>query len=291
VSVDAPCQPVTPAAQGSGGVSDSAHGVDSNPELNNRSGWRSNSRERLDQRADIRVNAANRFRIMLINRASLSQTLDAITAAHFDGRTLAAVDRGRAARWIAGRQGLPGAYGGTFAGFPSERSRGVVLFTGERIASASARHILGEEASRALRQLRVRDSNVNQALERADDGLMRCLARAAEDPRHGNPGLYCCGKCSVGLWRNLLAGGLDRQAERLTSGALHLRSMRDGEHQWHRFPFWYTVLALNEMDSAEARSELKYAAPALEQAASRAAPASVYARRRHELAIRTLNGL
>jgi hypothetical protein len=80
---------------------------------------------------------------MLINRASLSKTLDAINAAHFDGRTLAAVERGRTARWIAGRQGLPGAYGGTFAGFPSERSRGMVLFTGERIASASARHILG----------------------------------------------------------------------------------------------------------------------------------------------------
>ena len=102
---------------------------------------------------------------MLINRTSLSQTVDAINAAHFDGRILGAAERGRAARWIAGRQGLPGAYGGTFAGFPAERSKGIVLFTGERIASASARHILGEEASRALRHLRVRDPNVTRALE------------------------------------------------------------------------------------------------------------------------------
>lgn len=228
---------------------------------------------------------------MLINRASLSQTVDAINAAYFDGRTLAAAERRHAARWIARRQRLPGSYGGTFAGFPSERSRGIVLFTGERIASASARHILGEEASRALRQLRVRDPEVTRALEAADDGLMRCLERAAEDPRNGNPGLYCCGKCSVGLWRNLLAGGLDRREERLRRGASHLRSMRVGEHQWRRFPFWYTVLALSEMDSAEARTELKYAAPALERAASRAVPSAVYARRRHELAVRTLNGL
>jgi hypothetical protein len=226
---------------------------------------------------------------VLINRASLSQTVDAINAAHFDGRTLAVVERGQAARWIAGRQGLPGAYAGTFAGFPSERSRGIVLFTGERIASASARHILGEEASRALRHLRVRDSKVTRALEHADSGLMRCLARAAEDPRHSNPGLFCCGKCSVGLWRNLLAGGLDRHEERLRRGALHLRSMRDGQHQWRVFPFWYTVLALSEMDNAEARTELKYAAPALERAASRAVPSARYARRRHELAVRTLN--
>jgi hypothetical protein len=226
---------------------------------------------------------------MLINKASLSQTLDAINAAYFEGRTLAPAERRQAAQWIAARQGLPWCYGGTFAGFPSERSRGIVLFTGERIASASARHILGEEASRALRQLRVRDPNVTRALEAADDGLRRCLARAAEDPRKTNPGLYCCGKCSVGLWRNLLAGGVDRQEERLRRGALHLRSMRDGAHQWRKFPFWYTVLALSEMDSAEAKTELTYAAPVLERTASRAVPSALYARRRHELAVRTLN--
>jgi hypothetical protein len=228
---------------------------------------------------------------VLINRASLSQTVDAINAAHFEGRTLTAAERGQAARWIAARHALPGAYGGTFAGFPNERSRGIVLFTGERIASASARHILGEETSRALRYLRVRDPHVTRALDGADSGLMQCLERAAEDPRASNPGLYCCGKCSVGLWRNLLAGGLDRREERLRRGASHLRSMRDGEIQWRRFPFWYTVLALSEMDSAEARAELKYAAPALERAASRAVPPAVYGRRRHELAVRTLDGL
>jgi hypothetical protein len=152
---------------------------------------------------------------MVIHTTSLSQTVDAINAAHFDGRTLAAAERSQVARWIADRQGLPGAYGGTFAGFPSERSKGIVLFTGERIAFASARHILGEESCRALRLLRVRDRIVTQALDAADEGLMRCFARAAEDPRKRNPGLYCCGRCSVGLWRNLLAGGLDRHEERL----------------------------------------------------------------------------
>lgn len=225
---------------------------------------------------------------MLINRASLSQTVDAINGEHFEGRALAAAERSRAARWIAARQGLPGSYGGTFAGFPSERSRGIVLFTGERIASASARHILGEEASRALRLLRVRDRSVTRALNAADDGLMRCLVRAAEDPRKRNPGLYCCGKCSVGLWRNLLSGGLARREERLRHGALHLRSVRDGEHGWRKFPFWYTVLALSEMDMTEARAELKYAAPALERTATRPAASAVYARRRRELAARAL---
>ena len=228
---------------------------------------------------------------MLITRTSVSQTIDAVNAAYFDDRALTAAERGEAARWIASRQGLPGSYGGTFAGFTSERSKGIVLFTGERIASASARHILGEEASRALRLLRVQDRRVTSALAAANDGLLRCLARAAEDPRKRNPGLYCCGKCSVGMWRNVLAGGLDRREERLQRGASHLRSVRNGEHGWRKFPFWYTVLALSEMEGGEATAELKYAAPALEHAASRASSSAVYARRRQQLAARTLNSL
>ena len=84
------------------------------------------------------------------------RSVHAINAAHFSGQTLAPAERTRAARWIAGRRGCPEPTR-YFAGFPSERSNGIVLFTGERITSACARHILGEEASRALRQLRVRN--------------------------------------------------------------------------------------------------------------------------------------
>jgi hypothetical protein len=226
--------------------------------------------------------------MVLINATSLSETVDAINAAAFHRRPLSADSRKKAARWIAARQGLLGAYGDTFAGFASERTKGIVLFTGERITSASARHILGEEASRVLRFLCVRDGAVEAALSHATAGLMRCLERAALDPRYTNPGLYCCGKCSVGLWRNLLAGGLDRQEERLRRGVAHLRLMRDGEGQWRKFPFWYTVLALNEMDLPEALNELRYAGPRLELAAARTRASPTYAARRHEIATRVL---
>ena len=228
--------------------------------------------------------------IGLINRTSLSKTVDAVNAAQFDGRALGLAERRQVARWIAARQGMAGSYAGTFAGFPVERSKGIVLFTGEAVTSASARHILGEEASRVLRLLHVRDRSVTSAIEAADEGLMRSLARAA-DRRHRNPGLFCCGKCTVGLWRNLLSGGLDRADERLQRGASHLRSVRDGKQGWRKYPFWYTVLALSEMDVHEARAELKYAAPALERTANRSVPLPTYAGRRHELAIRTLNSL
>ena len=95
----------------------------------------------------------------------------------------------------------------------------------------------------------------------------------------------------VGLWRNLLSGGLSRREERLRQGASHLRSVRDGEQGWRAFPFWYTVLALSEMDMPEAKAELTYAAPALERAAARPVASAVHARRRQELAARALRGV
>jgi hypothetical protein len=225
---------------------------------------------------------------MLVQEESLSQTVDAVAAALFDQRELPAAERKRTAEWIAARQGLPGAYADTFAGFSSERERGITLFTGERITSASARHILGEETCRALRQLAVRSRGVAAALERATEGLSACLERAASDPRNTNPGRFCCGKCTVGLWRHLLAGGLDRREERLQRGVRHLHSVRDGEGEWRAFPFWYTVLALSELDAPEAKKELRYAAPALQRTALRKPAKSVYAQRRHRLAERAL---
>lgn len=225
----------------------------------------------------------------MINRASLSKTLDAVNAVAFDQRELPSGERKLIARWIAARQGQTGAYGDTFAGFPAERQKGIVVFTGERITSASARHILGEEASRVLRLLDVREPKIQAALERADAGMANCLALAALDSRNSNPGKYCCGKCSVGLWRNLLSGGLDRQEERLRKGVGELlRAHRTADGKWRVFPFWYTVLALAEMDLPEAREELQYVAPVLERTARRALPSNVYGKRRHELARRAL---
>jgi hypothetical protein len=225
----------------------------------------------------------------VIRRGSLSQTVDAVNATVFDQETIPPAEAKAIAQWLADRQGLPGAYADTFAGFPDERQKGIVLFTGERISSASARHILGEETCRVLRLLGVRTPSVQKALERADAGLMNCLARAALDPRHANPGKFCCGKCSVGLWRNLLSGGLDRQEERMRKGVGELlRAHRTRDGKWRVFPFWYTVLALAEMDLPEARKELEYAAPVLERTARRPRASSIYPQRRHQLARRAL---
>jgi hypothetical protein len=224
----------------------------------------------------------------VIHEESLSRTVDTLNELDFEQRELSSSERTSFARWIAGRQGLKGAYADMFAGFSAELTQGIVVFTGERITSASARHVLGEETSRALRLLRSSDPNARAALERANAGMMKRLAQAEPHPRY-NPGRYCCGKCTVGFWRNLLSGGLDRQEERLRRGVAEaLRSVRAGQGKWRVFPFWYTVLALSEMDLPEARAELDYVAPVLERMAKRRPPSSVHGKRRHALACRVL---
>lgn len=223
----------------------------------------------------------------LVHPGSLSETIGEVNEALVNGKKLSARDRNDVARWIASRQGQPGAYADTYAGFERERRQGIRLFTGERVNSASARHILGEEACRVIRQLGVRDTGVRRSLERATEGLLKCLSSATKVQRQPNPGVFCCGKCTVGLWRHLAVGGLDRHEERLQKGISTLHPRRDGKGGWRAFPFWYTVLLLSEIDLPSAKAELRYAASELERAiAGRAA--TRYAHRRRSLATRAL---
>jgi len=63
-----------------------------------------------------------------------------------------------------------------------------------------------------------------------------------------------------------------------------LHSMRDGRGEWRAFPFWYTVLALADMDLDEARTELRYASARINAEAKRDAATSPFAKRRNALA-------
>jgi hypothetical protein len=230
----------------------------------------------------------------LIYPTSLSETVNTVNDAYFHGRTPARGDRKQAALWIASRQGLPGAYAGTFALTDDERQQGIRLFTGERATSAGARHIVGQEACRALRFLDVDDPVVQTALHLASANLAARVGPLS--PPTGSShwfdaylgGVYCCGRCSVGFWRHVTAGGFDDQERRLAVGLKCLTSQRKDDHTWAKFPFWYTVSALIEMPAELARGDLQHAAPRLEKAAARTAPSDGFALRRHLIAQRAL---
>lgn len=221
----------------------------------------------------------------------LSEAIDRVNAAHFWNEKLSATERKQLAKVISDAYAKPGAYANTFALSPSEAKVGVMLFTGERAVSASAKHISGEEACRALRLLNVTDKSIRSNLDNATKSLLKCLDRAEADRQHrmgGNAGLFCCGRCSVAVWRHVLAGGFDRHEERLRTGVSHLKKLRDGEGKWQYFPFWYTISALAEMDVREAIAEIDYAHASLRRAALKTRSKDEFDRRRSEIARRAL---
>jgi hypothetical protein len=215
---------------------------------------------------------------------SLVSAVDRLDEAHFYGQVLP--DQDDITAVIVARQGGAGAYAGSFALMPEERAAGIRVFTGEHMTSASARHIIGEESCCVLRRLKRQSPAVKQAIEAAGAAMRSHIIGVADG--NGHPGLFCCGRCSVALWRHLAAGGFDSRETRLADGMKHLRQHRDGQGGWTRFPFHYTVLAMTEIGPELARSELQYAAPALEKKLSRRPAKGAYAQRRHDVMSRAL---
>ena len=200
----------------------------------------------------------------IIHLNSLAATLDALSEIFFFGYSLSKSQRAKIAKWIAGRQGLPGSYAKMFAPTEYDFKRGIRLFTGERIRSKAATgHILGEEACRALILLNVRSTDVQVALQRATQGMLRRLAPS--ETRGRVRGMYCCGTCTGAYWRHLAVGGLKNSKRRLATGMKVSKMYRDGTGRWRRFPFYYTLLALSEIDLPSAIAEIRYAAPVCEQ--------------------------
>jgi hypothetical protein len=204
----------------------------------------------------------------MLHAKSLAITLDALNEVFFMGRSLSKSDRTSVVSWLASRQGVKGAYRGMIAPTPLDYKRGIRLFTGERVVSSAAiGHILGEEASRALIMLYGSLPVAREALKKSNKGMMKALM-SCETPARVR-GFYCCGMCTAALWRHLAVGGLGKPKKRLRAGLKVLKRYRDGTGKWRRFPFYYTLLALSEIDGNLAREEIRYVAPICERLVKR----------------------
>jgi len=225
--------------------------------------------------------------MVVVNTDSLAETLDAANDVLFHRRRLAEPNREELARWIAQTSGRPGSYAGMFAPTDTDLRNGVRVYTGEMIRSrAGISHVLGEEACRTLILLGVRDSVIAEALERATAGMLHLL-RHNEDTGKVH-GMFCCGLCSVAYWRHIMVGGLDRNEERLAAGMEALRSHRTDDGRWRRFPFYYTLLALSEMNLESALDEMRYTAPLLERYVKRRSMGGRFHERRRATSERVL---
>jgi hypothetical protein len=213
----------------------------------------------------------------ILNTESLAVTIDNLNDAFFYGKQIPPKEKAEVAMWIASRQGLQRSYARMMAPMEIDFESRVKLFLGDTVTTnAGKSHILGEESCRALILLNVNRVGVEKALQMATEGMIRRLIADR------TKGTYCCGTCTVSYWRHLAVGGLENQAKELKAGMANLKAHRDGKSRWRRYPFYYTLLALSEIDLPSVKAELKYAAPVMERAMKRPA-GDVYSQRRQDL--------
>jgi len=215
---------------------------------------------------------------MLIDETSLSETIDAVSARLAEGKPLPAAERENVVAWLLGRQIQAGRGSGMFAPFPGEYEAGVRLFTGERLRTRVAtRNVLALESARILSALAGESADVRKALSRSSVAMGHaCFALS-----------HCViGECAHSSIAYMRDAASDRSGDRRKWIENHLhviREHRDGQGRWTRFPFYYTLLALLEVGTPSANSELEYARPACRRVVGRASSGDHVMRRRRIL--------
>jgi hypothetical protein len=209
---------------------------------------------------------------MILVPSSLTETLDNINESLLYGEPISGEEGLQAARWIATCQGGKGSYRGLFAPTPQDFEEGIRLFTGERLVCASARHIMGQEAARALWLLGGQENTLREVYEQATQWMQ-------DEATFRQSGRYCCGRCTLAFWRHYGVGDFPDK-ERLINRGLHeMQSRRSADGKWQTYPFYYSIYTLASLGFTAAREELSYARPAIERYLHR--PGSgIYAKRR-----------
>jgi hypothetical protein len=210
----------------------------------------------------------------LLNRTSLMLTLDYVNEALLYGKEISLADQQAITRWITTRQGNSPSYRGLYSPTNTDLDYGVSLFTGEDLSSsASALHYLGQEAARLICLFAPQDPETRPAYERASQWMR-------DHPTFTQTGMQCCGRCTIAYWRHFWVGEFEHKQEALENGLKALQNDRDGKGKWKRFPYYYTLLALSEIDLEPARQELRYSLPVMERYLKGEKPGLYYHRRK-----------
>ena len=192
-----------------------------------------------------------------LDSLSLVKTMENANLAYLNGQDIPAADKVEMAHWVASRQGLKGSYRGMFAPTEQDLHQGIRLFTGENLTYASGRHCMGQEAARLLRLWEVDIPEVKETYERA----VYWMRNTQEYMHHGT---YCCGRCTLAYWRHYSVGDFEHKEEFLVNGLRVMKSERDGKGKWRRFPFYYSIFTLLDLNLQPAIEELRYTRGAME---------------------------
>jgi hypothetical protein len=200
-----------------------------------------------------------------IDKTSLAKTIDNVSEALLFGFDIQEKEKSEIADFIIGQHEAAYSYARTFAPTNDDMKRDLVLFTGEKVKSRAGKcHTLGEEASRILRKLNIKDQRIQIALSESDEGLQERINDHL-NRQGGTFGAYCCKTCSCSLWLNLSAGGLNNNIQMQIAGLNFLKLFRNDEGSWNGFPFYYTLYTLNEISTDLVIDELRFAAKSIEK--------------------------
>jgi hypothetical protein len=212
--------------------------------------------------------------VPLLNRTSLMLTLDYTNEALLYGHEISLDDKQAIVQWITARQGAGPSYRGLYSPTNTDHEYGIQLFTGEDLrSSASALHYLGQEAARFICLFASQDPEARPAYERASAWMRSHESFASH-------GVHCCGRCTTAYWRHFWVGDFENKKAAMVNGLRSLSSRRDGKGKWRSFPYYYTLLALSDIDLEPARQELRYTLPALERYLKGERPGLYYKRRK-----------
>jgi hypothetical protein len=209
---------------------------------------------------------------MILDTTSLVKTVENINEKFLFGETITEEEGLEACRWIASRQGEKGHYRYMFAPTPSDFEHGMRLFTGERLVCASARHIIGQEAARAVWLLGKENPVVQEAYHRATGWMHEAV-------NFQQSGTYCCGRCTLAYWRHFWVGDFENKETYIMKGLQVMKDYRISDGKWRSFPFFYSIYSLLDLDLEPAHVELKYAQPVMEKYLKNAR-SGVYSQRR-----------
>lgn len=226
-----------------------------------------------------------------VDSGSLAKTADQVNHAHFFGEKITKQDAREASKWIVSRywQDIPDRIRNSakpnprWASVPksfnltdAERRKKPKTFTGESLASASLRMVHSREATRALFILgEVIGEPPSEALS-----LCESVRDTANHLKEVGTPLFCCGPCTVSVWRLTGVGAPVTRDDALDHLLSALPKHRDQSGAWRRFPFFYTLLALSELDHPRAVAELEYALPECERRRKMLKPGNTITTRR-----------
>ena len=225
----------------------------------------------------------------LLDKSSLFKTTDNVNEAYFFGYDVSESDARETAKWILQTYDTKHSYNHSFGLTDKDMKADIKTFTGEPLNSpASKRHISAEEASRALNILK-KFTPIDLPELKMNDRIFLKMLKASES--FGKPaGTFCCGPCTVSLWRNMTAGGLGSYFKNLNNGISVLKSFRNKHGSWGRFPFYYTLSALYESRKLpNARKEIEYAYDECKKKINRLKADNKFFGRRRELLRRILD--